>query len=59
MIFFICKNIGFPIMSQNMDAMAESAICKESNISKKSQHLILRYLADKFGTCAVITETHI
>ena len=46
-------------MSQNMDAMAESAICKESNISKKSQHLILRYLADKFGTCAVITETHI
>ena len=46
-------------MSQNMDAMSESAIWKESNISKQNKHLILRYLADKFGTCAVIPETHI
>ena len=46
-------------MSQNTDASSAAAMWKEPNIIKQSKHVILRYLANNFGTCIVIPETQI
>jgi hypothetical protein len=55
----VCKKIGYPMFTNKMDAATACAMWQESNVSKKSQRTILRYLAAKFGTQLVVPEAEV
>ena len=53
------KKLGYPIFTQKMDAVTAAAMWQESNVSTRSQRIILRYLANEFGRRLVVPEAEI
>ena len=45
-----------PMFIKKLDHITAATIWQESNISKKSQRIVLRYLSSSFGTRLVINE---
>ena len=48
--------LGYHMLTKKMDNITAAAMCEESNISKKSQSIILRYLSNIFGSMLVVEE---
>ena len=42
--------LSYPMLTKKMDHITATAMWQESNISKKSQRIILRYLSNFYGT---------
>ena len=47
------------MLTKKMDNLTVAAIWQESNISKKSQRIVLRYLSNFFGSTLFIPEYYI
>ena len=48
--------LGYPMLTKKMNNITAAAIWQESNISKKSQRIVLRYILKQFGSRLVIPE---
>ena len=48
--------LGYPMLTKKMDNITAAAMWQESNISKKSQRIVLRYLSNYFGSRLVVPE---
>ena len=48
--------LGYPMLTKKMDNITAAAMWQESNISKKSQRILLRYLSNYFGSRLVVPE---
>ena len=48
--------LGYPMSTKKVDHITAAAMWQESNISKKSQKIVLRYLSNFFSTRLVIPE---
>ena len=48
--------LGYPIVRDKMDKITAAAMWQESNVSKKSQRVILRYFSNFFGSRLVVPE---
>jgi hypothetical protein len=51
--------MGYPIFSKKMDAATACAMWQEPNVSRKSQRMILRYLAAEYGCRLVVPEAEV
>ena len=66
MYYLSCKNedefvsisakLGYPMLTKKVDNITTATMGQESNISKKSQRIILRYLSNLFGSRLVVSE---
>ena len=48
--------LGYPMLTKKMDNLTATAMWQESNISKKSRRIVLRYLSNFFGSRLVVPE---
>ena len=48
--------LGYPMLTKKMDNITAAAMWQESNISKKSQRIVFRYLSNYFGSRLVVPE---
>ena len=48
--------LGYHMLTTNMDNITAAAIWQESNINKKSQKIVLRYLSNFFGSRLLVPE---
>ena len=48
--------LGYPILTKNMDNTTAATMWQTSNISKKSQRIVFRYLSNFFGSRLVVLE---
>ena len=46
--------LGYHMLTKEMDNITAAAMWQESNISKKSQRVVLRYLSNFFGSSLVV-----
>ena len=53
------RKLGYPILAHKMTATAAAAMWQESNVSIRSQRIILRHMANKFGKRLVVPEKYI
>ena len=53
------KKLGYPIFTKKMDAVTAAAMSQASNVSMRSQRVILRYMANEFGSRLVVPATKI
>ena len=51
--------LDYPMLTKKMDYITATVIWQESNISKKSQIIVLRHLSNFFGTRLVVPECDI
>ena len=47
---------GYPMLLKKIDNMTATEVWQESNISKISQRIVLRYLSNFFGSRSVVPE---
>ena len=50
---------GYPMLTKKMNHIIAAVIWQESNISKESQRIMMRYLSNFFGTRLVVPEYYI
>ena len=55
----IARKLGYPILTHKMTATAAAAMWQESNISIRSQRIILRHMTNEFGKRLVVPESYI
>ena len=48
--------LGYPMLTKKMDNITAAAMWQESNISKKSQRIVLRYLSNYLCSRLVVPE---
>ena len=48
--------LGYPMLTKKMDNITAAAMRQESNLSKKYQRIVLRYLSNFFGNRLVVPE---
>ena len=48
--------LDYPMLTKKMDYITATAMWQESNISEKSQIIVLRHLSNFFGTRLVVPE---
>ena len=48
--------LGYPMLTKKMDNITAAAMWQKSNISKKSQRIVLRHLLNFFGSRLVVPE---
>ena len=53
------RKLGYPILAHKMSATAAAAMWQESNISVRSQRIILRHMENEFGKRLVVPEKYI
>ena len=51
--------LGCPMLAKKIDHITTAAMWRESNISKKSQRIVLRYLLNFFGARLVVPVFYI
>ena len=51
--------LGYPILAHKMSATAAAAMWQESDVSIRSQRIILRHMANEFGKRLVVPEKYI
>ena len=50
------KKLGYPLVTKQMNEIAAAAMWQESNVSTRSQRIILRHMKNEFGTRLVVPE---
>ena len=53
---FTAVKLGNTMLTKKMDNTTAAAMWQESNISKKSQRIVLRYVSTFFGSRLVVPE---
>ena len=49
-------NFGYPMLTKKMDNITAAVMWQESDISKKSQRIVLKYLSNFFGSRLGVPE---